>query len=164
MPRLCFCQGKSLSLLCSPNTSKHSIWAYLSQIFAKSFRSFVNVFNISILKFLSLQNISFLEGTGAILRKSPKPLKTSKCMRIGQYCTEPLTSFCVVFIKTFWTFLSLQNICFKKGTAYLNLMRDLLLLLPRNIIETAPLMGTKGSMISQLLHQFYYSWTHESGL
>ena len=39
--------------------------------------------------------------------------------------------------KTFWTFLSLQNIYFKKGTAYLNLMRDLLLLLPRNIRDSS---------------------------
>ena len=146
MPRLRFCQGKPLSLLCSPNTSK--------------------TLDLSI-SFLSLQNFYFifkLEGTGTILKKNPKPLETSKCVRIGQYCTKPLTSLCVVFIKTFWTFLSLQNICFKKGTAYLNLMRDLPFLLPRNIIETAPLMGTKGSMISQLLHQFYYFWTHESGL
>ena len=131
---------------------KHLIWAYLGQIFTKSFRSFINMFIILIISFLSFQNILFLEGTGAILRKSPKPLKTSNCVYIGQYCTKPLTSFCVVFIKTFWTFLSLQNICFQKGTAFLNLMRDLLLLLPRNIIETAPLIGTKGSMISQLLH------------
>ena len=43
---------------------------------------------------------------------------------------------------------------FQEGDSYLNLMRDLILLLPRKIIETAPLMGTKGSMISQLLHQF----------
>ena len=110
------------------------------------------MFIILILNFLSLQNILFLERTGAIPRKSPKPL-----------CTEPFTSFCVVFIKTFWTFLSLQNICFEKGIAYQFLMRDMLLLLPRNIIQAASLMGTKGSMISQL-NQFYYFWIHESGL
>ena len=121
----------------------------------KLLRSFINVFFILILNFLSLQNILFLEGAGTFLWKSSKPLKTSKCMRFGQFCTKPFTSFCVVFIKTFWTFLSLQNIYLEKGTAYLNLMRALLLLLLRNIIETASLMGTKGSMISQLLHQSY---------
>ena len=92
---------------------------------------------------------SIFRGDRCHSEENPKPLKTSKCVRIGQYCTEPLTSSCIVFIKTFWTFLSLQNICLKKGTAYLNLMRDLLLLLPRNIIETAPLIGTKGSMIDR---------------
>ena len=110
-----------------------------------------------------LQNILFLEGAGTFLRKSPKPLQTSKCVHFRQFCTKLFASFCVVFIKTFWTFLSLRNIYLKKGTAYLNLMRALLLILLRNIIETASLMGTKGSMISQLLHQSYYFWTHESG-
>ena len=159
MPRLCFCQGKPLSFLCSPNISKtldlSVSWSDLHRI--------VQIFCQRVHHFNSVsQNILFLEGAGSIPRKSPKPLKTSKCVCIRQYCTEPLTSFCIVFIKRFWTFLSLQNICFKKGTAYLNLMRDLLLLLPRNIIETAPLMGTKGNMISQFLHQFYYFWTQES--
>ena len=74
------------------------------------------MFIILILSVQLLQNILFLEGTGTILKRSPKSLKTSECVRIGQYCTEPLTSFCVVFIKTFWTFLPLQNIYFEKGT------------------------------------------------
>ena len=152
MPRLCFCQRKPLSLLCNPNTSKTLDLNVFRSDLIQIVQIFCHVFIILFLSFLSLQNILFLERTGTILRKSPKLLETSKCVRIGQYCTEPLTSFCVVFIKTSWTFLSLRNIYFKKGTAYLNLMRDLLLLLPRNIIETAPLMGTKGSMISQLLH------------
>ena len=162
--QLCFCQGTPLSLLCSPNTSKILNLSISQSNLNQIVQIFYHVFIVLILRFLSFQNILFLEGTGAIPRKSPKPLKTSKCMRIRQYCTIPLTSICIVFIKTSWTFLSLQNICSRKGTAYLNLMRDLLLLLPRNIIETAPLMGTKGSMISQLLHQFYFFWTHESGI
>ena len=155
MSGLRFCQGKPLFVYAVQTHPKHSIWAYLNQIFTKLLRSFINVFFILIMNFLSLQNILYLEGAGTFLRKSPKPLKTSKCVRFGQFCTKPFASFCVVFIKTFWTFLPLQNIYLEKGTAYLNLMRALLLLLLRTIIETASLMGTKGSMISQLLHQSY---------
>ena len=75
-----------------------------------SLSSFLYTLLEQIRKYLSLQNILFSEGAGTFLRKSPKPLKTSKCVRFGQFCTKPFASFCVVFIKTFWTFLSLQNI------------------------------------------------------
>ena len=116
------------------------------------------------MNFLSLYNILFLEGTGTIPKKCPKPLKTSECMCLRQYCTKPLSSFCVVFIKIFWTFLSLQNIYFEKGTDSLSQFNEgPAPATTKNIIETAPLMGTKGSKISQLLHQSYYFWTHESG-
>jgi hypothetical protein len=43
-------------------------------------------------------------------------------------------------------------------------LRELYLLLLRNFIETVPLRGIKGSMISELLHQIHYFWTPEFNL
>jgi hypothetical protein len=64
------------------------------------------------LNFLSILNIYFSKGQVQFHRKAPGALKTPDSVRIGKFCTKSLNSFCVVFIKTFRTFLSLQNIIF----------------------------------------------------
>ena len=167
MPRLHFSQGKPLSLLCSPNTSttldlsvSRSDLHHIVQIFCQCVYHLNSEISVSSEYFI-------LRGDRCHSEKKPQTTQNIE-IHVHQAILHRITHFLLRCVhKTildisgsseylFWEGDSLSQ--FNEGPAPPTTKKH------HSIIETAPLMGTKGSMISQLLHKFFYSWTHESGL
>ena len=96
---------------------------YSKQFPTNVFGLFLYRFLKIVLNFVPTQNIFKYWGISPILSTRHLPYKTSKSMQLWQQCSKSLSLFFIIHLKTFQTFMSLQNILFVEGTGGILLLK-----------------------------------------